>query len=278
MDRSGLVKQFEKAGLKLELTKKPFVKVSDDGVFQMDVGRSLNGNRRDEWIRIWPGADENQVEVRNIDSKICQLVLAVKEGERMFEVDIPKTWGKQRGDIVVKEYMKGKQKMLTIKRRTPKAMRFMLVGRDERQLFIATLPRHCTTVKEAHEVLKGSTVTMAEGRVSGKTIRQGEWFFLHVSEEEAERIKQHIKLFGTQKERPLGNLLGVRQGKPHVVTEAVVIAPKKLEHGHSVQGRSEVYVRGKVRHEDHKTVSFKDWRKVIKNAEGGGGNGVYWID
>jgi hypothetical protein len=65
----------------------------------------------------------------------------------------------------------------------------------------------------------------------------------------------------------------------------IVMSPKILAHGWPVQA-NDVFIRGCVRHVDHKTVRFNNWRKVIRNYEGSTTNstvglragGVMWVD
>jgi hypothetical protein len=46
--------------------------------------------------------------------------------------------------------------------------------------------------------------------------------------------------------------------------------------------RDRVFVRGSIRHKDHKTVRFSQWREVIANNEGdtarATASGVFWVD
>jgi len=130
--------------------------------------------------------------------------------------------------------------------------------------------------------LKTSTVTFAEGKTSGRTVRQGEWFFVNATPDEETEIKMVIrkKARVIQKKMSLHMLTGTRGGKPHVVDEAIKMLGMALVHGFSVRGavRDEVFVRGRVRHADHKTVSFSSWRKVIRNNEPGQASGIRWID
>lgn len=293
-----LVQQFAKAGLKLVQAKQPFG--GSENVFGMDIPMKVGGNRRGEWFRIWPGHDSNLIQVCDTDKSICQLVLLVREEEREFERDIT-PFGKERKKMetasgrkeVVATFLgrnphvkpkdvfcRGKEMYLRDK--TPAETRKYLMGLDERQLFIADVGKRVMTVAQAHESLKSTTVTLAEGRMKGKTVRQGEWFFLHPTKEELTLINEEVKKHLVFKKQGIGVHAGRRQGNPHTADELVVVAPKVLEHGFSVRPRKEVYVRGKVRHRDHKTVEFKTWRKVLGNTEAAPANlgrgGIYWID
>jgi hypothetical protein len=81
-----------------------------------------------------------------------------------------------------------------------------------------------------------------------------------------------------QRKVAIGNAMGQRGGNPHTADELVKISAPKLDHGFTVNQREDIFVRGKVRHKDHKTVAFKQWRKVIRNAELAPTSGINWID
>jgi hypothetical protein len=156
---------------------------------------------------------------------------------------------------------------------------------DERQLFIAQLPRGVSSVRDAHASLKTTSVTFAEGKTDGRTVRQGEWFFVNPTSEERLTLMEAIRknlVVVHHKVRISRDPRGVDGGKPHVADELVRYFGKELEHGFAVR-EMEVFVRGKVRHSDHATVKFGDWRKVIRNAErqqqpGFSPTGVFWVD
>jgi hypothetical protein len=79
---------------------------------------------------------------------------------------------------------------------------------------------------------------------------------------------------------PIGIHAGRRGGNPHTADELLKLTASVLEHGFSVRRRDDIFVRGKVRHKDHATVSFSEWRKVIANTETSAGRmeGVNWVD
>jgi hypothetical protein len=307
VNMENLKEAFAKAGLHLVEAKQPFG--GNENIFGMDIQRKLGGNRRDEWFRIWPGAEDTLIQVADTDKKIGQLVLLVREKAREFLEEIPSSrWEiKKKGlkkwqeetlahgqgrlkatDLVFKKSEAGAtfrpQKVWVAyeKRRTPSNTRKYLLGVDERQLFIAQVNRNVTTVKQAHDSLKNPTVTLAEGKMPGRTVRQGEWFFLNPTKEELRLIAEEVKKHLVFKKQSIGNHVGRGGGNPHTADELVVVGPKVLQNGFSVQGRKDVFVRGKVRHRDHKTVEFSNWRKVLGNSEAApaslGSNGVYWID
>lgn len=308
-----LIKRFESAGLTLDVTDRPFVSsvagVGGNEIVQIDIQRKIRGNRRFEHFRIFPGHEDNRIEVMGTDKRIGQLVLMVQEPAREFEEQVPMTayWDAEKEnpadpkEALSKRYgirkdlirvFSGKTSRAVIKRKTSNQKRYFLLGLDERQLFIAQLTSPASTVREAHASLKTTTVTLAEGKV-GKSTRQGEFFFLPATEEEdrmiLEGLEKHFLIF--EHNVPIGpfttgeHLWGARRvrqrrGKPHTA-EGLVVLPGKPPKGSIWPVRQrEVFVRGSVRHEDHKTVKFNHWVKVIRNSEANAGQalGVGWVD
>jgi hypothetical protein len=200
MSHENLVSQFEKAGLTLKILDKPFVRGADD-VFGMDIDRKIKGNARTEYFRIYPGNENNLVQVVAVDKSIGQLVLMVKEAERTFEREFPinaeaseKALGKNWLGVFLKDRNIKKSAVVrvgphgvVVRQKTSGNIRRFLLGVDERQLFIAQLNAAVTTVKAAHDSLKSPTVTFFEGKAAGRTIRQGEWFFVNITPEEEKK-------------------------------------------------------------------------------------------
>ena len=258
-----LRKRFTEAGLAVRAAERP-MRGDNPHIFQMDIGRTVRGSGRIEYFQIWFGHEDNRIEVVSIDKKLKQLTLLVHERARTY---------------TVKRYNREIRGYEEIEEKTPNRKRHFLCGVDERQLFIATLPRGVTTVKAAHKSLKSSSVTLAEGKVPGRTVRQGEWFFVNTSRIEREAIKKVTgERRGVIKKR---SRIGPWGGKPHVADEQIELPPGTLKHDFSFRPRNEIFVRGAIRHPDHKTVKFRDWRRVIKNAEPTGiriREGINWVD
>lgn len=284
-----LIKRFNEAGLTLKMAKAPIGTRSED-VFGLDIRRAFKGNARSEFFSMWPGHETNIIQVQDIDKDIGQLVLTVKEQKREFTEEVTAYW-------ILKELKKDSAAWLKAhpdcfirdgkvwqKRTTPEGKRHILLGLDERQLFMAQLPRACTSVRQAHESLKAPTLITADGKQRGKTLRQGEWFFLNTTPEEEALIAGGLKrntLF-IKKKIGIGEATGTRQGKPHVADEVLTLPGAPLQHGFPVRSRPEVFVRGNVKHPDHETVRFSSWRKVLRNnepvASNGNIGGGTWID
>lgn len=275
-----LIKHFEKADLLLKIAKEPFGRNNRD-VFGITILRKLKGNIRTEYFSMWPGNDSNRIEVVSVDPKRKQLVLMVHEQRRLVHHHLAPTIPEPVIPKGAKDVEHNKNGSIDFTLFSPSAKRHMLLGVDERQLFIAQLPRGVSTISEAHKSLKTTSVTLAEGKISGRTVRQGEWFLLNATEEELDAIKKAIKSNTAVILRKVAigaDSRGRVAGKPHTADELVKLPALKLEHGFTVNQREDIFIRGKVRHKDHKTVAFKQWRKVIRNAELAPTSGINWID
>ena len=171
-----------------------------------------------------------------------------------------------------------------------------LCGHDERHWFVAAVPERASVsnVKTAFEALKPAAVRfeLDRQRVKPKKrnrrrneafVRQGEWFFVPVP---GMWIDEKLVL----RNEPIAR--GV--GKPHMCEELVrqggelvYVSPQHpqgltpaqhqkllsrkpgLRHLQWVAQRRnpQVFVRGKVRHSDHKTIVLKGWHQVLMNTE-----------
>lgn len=293
-DRQSLIERFAEAGLVLELAKVPMEK-SNPAIFQLDIPRNLKGNTRTEWFRIWPGHEDNLLVVQNIDKKLQQLVMMVKEEKRLFtrtdhipDRQFPRIRPKPHVGanyqgfkiVAIRDLGAKKGYEIDLQGETSANKRHYLCGVDERQLFICQLRRGCSTVADAHQSLKRTELVLAEGKAPGKTIRQGEWFFVNLTAAEEESLEAMLK------ERPY--LIHKKEaigpgGHPHTAEEIIRTPGKVLRHGWAIR-ESDIFVRGSVIHQDHAPVRFARWRKVIRNNEVGGAsapamrNGVFWVD
>jgi hypothetical protein len=193
--------------------------------------------------------------------------------------------------------VKPKERHLVLLTRVPDGFggetksRFLL-GHDERHWFVAAIPERSpvTTVAAAKQALKPEQVVRVESalknklrqrRITRARIRQGEWFFVP-----APSLKVDPKR--TFKNEPLRR----GGGKPHVCQELyreggeTVYISRLYPNGLSVaeyrrlseKQRKEtvwrtmtrnphVYVRGTVRHSDHKTIFLAGWHEVFVNTE-----------
>ena len=171
-----------------------------------------------------------------------------------------------------------------------------LCGHDERHWFVAAVPEaaNASNVATALNALKPTRVRAAEARVGLKRrdgfrrknrafVRQGEWFFLP-------RPDARIDTSLTLRKEPLTRGLG---NKPHIVDELVrsggetvyvtrgggLIITRSAYDKIARQDRKRarqfvrmrrnpgVFVRGRVRHPDHKTIVLHCWHEVVMNTE-----------
>jgi hypothetical protein len=169
-----------------------------------------------------------------------------------------------------------------------------LMGHDERHWFIAGVQETVTTVQQAKESLKPRTVAQLQNQQKVKKSkrnkrhnstfkRQGEWFFI------PEPTFEPGKMAIVARNEPISRGRG---SKPHmcqelcrvggttvmvhfqhapngISTDAYNRLPKeKRKWGWRPQTRNpRVYVRGTVRHADHKTLKLRGWHRVEGNAE-----------
>ena len=290
----GLVTQFARAGLELELLTEPLRRGNNtEEIVQVDVGRRFRGSSRKEWFRLFPGHPGNRVLVQGTDRSRKQLVLFVEEPERTFEVTEFRR-GREGRATAARRLAPGVIVRQTkhdwvVRQKTSADKRHFLMGVDERQLFIAQLTSGCSTVDAAHRLL-GNTVQLADGRRRGSSLdRQGEWFFLETNATQREHIERMVggSRAAVHRKVNIGGFNGRAGGNPHVAEELVVLTRELLpqdsllEHGFAVRS-PQLFVRGAIRHVDHRTVRFYQWREVVGNNEGatanGGARGTYWID
>jgi hypothetical protein len=260
-----LIREFDRAGLRLELTGAPIVD-ADRNIFQMDISRA----RGREQYRMWTGAETNRVRVTDVDRFRRQLVLLVQEGERMF-VELVSKRSLTRDEVKARmgrgaRLVRETRDNWIVERVTTSALRRFLCGMDERHLFIAQVEGG-TTVRDAHRLLKPEVVRDAERSHAGRLLRQGEWFFVPLNrvEQRTLAVELEVRPWIVRKGESLGG-----NGHPHEAEESVWM------------DAGQVYARGAIRHRDHRTLVLPDWRRVHLNAEvrqsAVGTSGIYWID
>jgi hypothetical protein len=275
--RDLLKKSFSRGGLGLKLLGGP-IDSRNPSIFQMDIHQSP---RFGEYFRIWPGARDNEIEALSFDEFRRQLVLRVKEPRRRFIQVVRKSpWTRQ---AEVEERARASGGRIVSETRydwrlelwTPADERRFLCGMDDLHLFVAQV-REGETVAQAHESLKPGAVRAAEALWPGRILRQGEWFFLPLSADEAERLTARLGTWprSLRRRRPVG--LG---GRPHVA-DGVVTIDRRVRTGHREQRHPEVYAQGTVIHPDHRDLHLDGWRRVVRNREVNApvDKRVWWID
>jgi hypothetical protein len=172
-----------------------------------------------------------------------------------------------------------------------------LCGHDERHWFVAAVPERAraASVQSAFEALKPPAVhaRLVEVKVKPRKrnrrrneafVRQGEWFFLPAPawfKPDAKLIFRHEPLrrgggkphICEELFRDGGELVYISPRHPNGVTQVqyrrLLERQPKLRNLHwQAQRRNPmVFVRGKVRHADHKTIVLHGWHQVLMNTE-----------
>ena len=268
--------QFGTAGLKLKKADRPFA--GNDRIFGLDV----RGDHFEAWV-----PDHVRADVQAKDPKLRQVVLTVKEPKTKFQLEIPK-YQMQAGDKIIRTVgpeRSGRPGMtrVLVERETPDETRHFLCGVDERDHpFIAQLSQGVSSIRAAHELLKPEALRGKRVKGYGKNYRskgdgnvwrQGEWFFEKASAEETEKLMEFVAKGGVQKKVPIAST----RGNPHTVDEWIRIPGWEGRKGRRYE--SALYIRGKVRHDEHETLEFRDWMRVYRNLEAGGAtSGSTWVD
>lgn len=178
---------------------------ADRGAFLMDIRREEG-----EVFVVRPGRAE--VQVLNVDPAHRQAVLFVHE---------------QAGRVSFDRYDHRKGKYVTVTQHVPESRRHLLVGMDERHLFVAPLPKAVSTVKAAHETLAPESV-LRKKAAKEKLTRQGEWFFTRVEDGETlKSIETVVRKQGPLRKTALGAHLGPRRGRPHIADERVLVVKRR---------------------------------------------------
>jgi hypothetical protein len=180
--------------------------------------------------------------------------------------------------------------------REGKAKSKFLCGHDERHWFVASIPETAPvgTVRQAKEALKPAEVQSAQARrglrakararrKNAAYVRQGEWFFVPatgVVVDEKLILRDEPLTRGRGKPhwadfcyRTGGETVYVCARRPNGVTAAqykhlLASNPKARGWGWRTMRRNAgVYVRGRIRHTDHKTVVLHGWHRVVMNTE-----------
>jgi hypothetical protein len=266
---TNLASRFGEAGLELRLADRPFnLGRGMAEIFQMDIRRASAKDARSEFFLAWSGEDPSSAMVLCADRRLRQVVLSVRERERVFEESVPahmvrrakldseNAWRHLLAERVgvAPQLIVTRDGTTYLKRVTPGSTRHILAGRDERQLFMCQLPEPVTTVRRAHDVLRAPEAKKSRSALT-RPVRQGEWFFLVIPDDEARSLEIELKANRAIVRRKASiNSFIPRAGKPHVADEIV-----------GAGGR--VYVRGAIRHVDHHTLRISQWRRVVRNRE-----------
>jgi hypothetical protein len=169
-----------------------------------------------------------------------------------------------------------------------------LCGFDERHLFVAGIEGEIASVRQAFEALKPPAVIAAlsahqvkakdrDRRANAAVKRQGEWFFLPAPDfvTKGALVFRHEPLrLGRRKLHVAEELarrggMGVRVSHryPNGLTEGEYLRllgedPEIAAlHWWRMTRDAEVFVRGAIRHPDHRTLHLTGWHRVLPNRE-----------
>jgi hypothetical protein len=255
MDTNLLDIKFARIGARLKVADRPTRRNRTAGVISLDV----QADRKGEFFEIarQPGADP-EVAILDVQPADRHLLLLVRDG-----MDKSK----------------------------------FLCGHDERHWFVAGIPETAPvgTVRQAKEALKPVEVHSAQARQRLKAkarsrrknaayVRQGEWFFLPavgVAVDEKLLLRDEPLSRGNGGKphwaefcyRTGGETVYVCSHRPNGVTESkyrVIVSgqPKAKRWGWRAMRRNPgVYVKGRIRHPDHATITLHGWDRVLMNTE-----------
>jgi hypothetical protein len=215
-----------------------------------------------------------------------------RKGE-FFEVACPPG---APGDVCVLDLRPADRHLLLLIREGREKSKF-LCGHDERHLFVAGIPESAPvgTVRQAKESLKPLAVRLAQSqqglrdrarlrRKNSVSIRQGEWFFLPVpgpavADRDLLRNEPLTRGAGSKPHwaefcyRNGGEAVYVCSRHPAGVsprTYSQILARDaraKNWNWRVMRRNAQVFVRGRIRHADHKTITLPGWHRVLMNTE-----------
>lgn len=257
MDTTDLLTKFARIGARIKVANRPTRRFRPPaGVLSLDVQADRNG----EFFEVVsPGGTSPEVAVIDVQPADRHLLLLVREGGEKHK---------------------------------------FLCGHDERHWFVAAVPETAPvgTVRQAKEALKPFEVQVAQGRQGLRAEarnrrknaayrRQGEWFFLPVPgftvgealvlhNEPLRRGNGGKPHWVESCYRTGGEMVHVCSRHPNGVTPSQhekILANNPKAKGWNWQAMRRnpgVYVRGSVRHADHKTIVLHGWHRVLMNTEG----------
>ncbi len=267
--RTSLVRRFELARLDLDVLRAPIGRPGRgvDEIVQLDIATSRGAAQH---FRIFPGARENRIEVLGADAPHRQLVLFVDEPRRAFEVTVSRRVAIAPGTRVLATTPKTR----TIEQFTDARKRHFLCGMDEQHLFIAELPYGVSSTHAARESLRAPEVPPSLRLRGEEVIRQGEWFFLPLRVREMGGVGLAETNGRIRRNSGSEQAAGIpRAGRPHVASEVLVVPTP------NAPSTPSLFVRGAIRHPDHRTVVFREFRRAVPNRERFARPvGVLWVD
>jgi hypothetical protein len=193
--------------------------------------------------------------------------------------------------LVVLDVQPRDRHLLLLSRSGRDKHRFLL-GHDERHWFVAAVAEATpvSTVQAAKTALKPQIVLERERGLRAKEmnrrrnpvrIRQGEWFFVPSSGLKPDPFlvlkKEPLRRGGGKPHmcdelfRFGGETVYVSRRHPNGLTEAAYYkldrAERDSQRWTTMRRNPRVYVRGRIRHPDHETITLIDWHEVFMNTE-----------
>lgn len=196
------------------------------------------GRRGPERVSLWPGTAD--IAVHGTSKRLRQVVLRVVQAPRERMTRRPARRGVVRWE----------------RHTSPAEDWAILVGVDERRLFLAPLPAIAFSVEHAHALLTPDRVRAA-CRLKLPVLRQGEHFFTPAPKTARTllEIAEHRGCCGSEPVVPyVGDTRARRPGLAHVASLAAW-----------VDGRQ--YVAGTVSHPDHRALELPTWMRAELNTE-----------
>lgn len=147
----------------------------------------------------------------------------------------------------------------------------LLLGTDEVATFICAVPDEPTTVEEAHKALRPKAVP--EG-----SLRQGEWFFVPMSNYWQQKLNEYQNTFGTSAStlttpRALPLERDSSHHADHMLWAPKNLGSKKIMHENPIpwsDWRYRMFVRGGIsdtRKGRHASLFLEKWHEVHRNRE-----------
>jgi hypothetical protein len=198
--------------------------------------------------------------------------------------------GDEPAEVEVVDTQRAERHLLLLVRNGTDKSKF-LCGHDERHWFVAAVPedaRGVTGVRAAKEALQPELVRPLLRDVRPKDrlrrrnaafVRQGEWFFvpvsdLHVEENAVLRNEPLARTGGTPHILQLafrrgGRTVYVHSGSRRTLSTAEFgrLSRSKRQHWFPMTADPELYAKGSVRHPDHATIVLQVWHRVVMNTE-----------
>ncbi|HWE38983.1 MAG TPA: hypothetical protein VG406_20720 [Isosphaeraceae bacterium] len=199
-------------------------------------------------------------------------------------------------DVAVLDVQPADRHLLLLVRERGAKHKF-LCGHDERHWFVAAVPESAPvgTVRQAKEALKPVEVRRAQAnaglradagnrRKNAAYRRQGEWFFVPapgLKIDEARVLRNEPITRGNGGKPHLCEFCYRSGGEPVYVCRRYPNGIDAAQHRLILEDRPEakgwgwrvmirnaqVYVRGRVRHADHRTIMLHGWHRVLMNTE-----------